>query len=186
MLNRYGSGNSAQYASYNKNRTAISGNSSKGIYGTYKPTNYGSAKSSTDYSSTVRSNTNYGSARTSVSSQQVVNPAYSAAVRDVSLAKENKKVGFGKEFPMGNVPVHGSRSGSSQIQGIQTDNNQEYGAEPVNGLGYSVGDTVSHVKFGNGVVREIVSATKDYMVTVDFDDFGTKKMLAGFARLKKL
>ena len=42
------------------------------------------------------------------------------------------------------------------------------------------------MKFGNGVVREIVSATKDYMVTVDFDDFGTKKMLAGFARLKKL
>ena len=160
VLSRYGSGNSAQYASYNKNRTAISGNSSKGIYGTYKPTNYGSAKSSTDYSSPVRSSTNYGSARTSGSSQQVVNPAYSAAVRDVSLAKENKKVGFGKEFPMGNVPV--------------------------NGLGYSVGDTVSHVKFGNGVVREIVSATKDYMVTVDFDDFGTKKMLAGFARLKKL
>ena len=167
VLNRYGSGNSAQYASYNKNRTAISGNSSKGIYGTYKPTNYGSA-------------------RTSDRSQQVANPEYSAAVRDVSLAKENKKVGFGKEFPMGNVPVHESWSGSSQIKGKHTDNNQEYGAESVNGLGYSVGDTVSHVKFGNGVVREIVSATKDYMVTVDFDDFGTKKMLAGFARLKKL
>ena len=116
----------------------------------------------------------------------MANPAYSAAVRDVSLAKENKKVGFGKEFPMGNVPVHESWSGSSQIKGKHADNNQEYGAESVNGLGYSVGDTVSHVKFGNGVVREIVSATKDYMVTVDFDDFGTKKMLAGFARLKKL
>ena len=187
VLNRYGSGNSAQYASYNKNRTAISGNSSKGIYGTYKPTNYGSsAKSSADYNSPVRSSTNYGSARTSDRSQQVANPAYSAVVRDVSLAKENKKVGFGKEFPMGNVPVHESWSGSSQIKGKHADNNQEYGAESVNGLGYSVGDTVSHVKFGNGVVREIVSATKDYMVTVDFDDFGTKKMLAGFARLKKL
>lgn len=54
------------------------------------------------------------------------------------------------------------------------------------GLEYSVGDMVSHVKFGCGKVIAIEDSTRDYMVTVAFDEFGVKKMLAGFARLKKL
>jgi DNA helicase-2/ATP-dependent DNA helicase PcrA len=52
-------------------------------------------------------------------------------------------------------------------------------------LGYEVGDTVSHIKFGVGKVTAIENGTRDYMVTVDFTEFGTKKMLAGFAKLKK-
>lgn len=51
---------------------------------------------------------------------------------------------------------------------------------------YSVGDTVKHVKFGVGIVAEMVKQTDDYMVTVDFDTFGIKKMKASFAKLKKL
>lgn len=53
------------------------------------------------------------------------------------------------------------------------------------GLGYRVGDTVSHVKFGTGQVLAIEDGMRDYMVTVQFEEFGTKKMLAGFAKLKK-
>mgnify|MGYP000766134245 FL=1 len=52
-------------------------------------------------------------------------------------------------------------------------------------LGYNVGDMVSHVKFGKGKVLSIDAATRDYMVTVEFQEYGIKKMLAGFARLKK-
>ena len=43
-----------------------------------------------------------------------------------------------------------------------------------------------HAKFGDGLVKQIVSGGRDYEVTVDFDDFGTKKMFASFAKLQKL
>ena len=53
-------------------------------------------------------------------------------------------------------------------------------------LDYGIGDTVEHVKFGQGVVTEIVNGGKDYEVTVEFDKYGTKRMFASFAKLKKL
>lgn len=51
---------------------------------------------------------------------------------------------------------------------------------------YAVGDTVLHVKFGKGVVTALVSGGKDYEVTVDFENVGTKRMFASFAKLKKV
>jgi len=51
---------------------------------------------------------------------------------------------------------------------------------------YKEGDRVSHVKFGEGTVSKIEEDTKDYKVTVEFDDFGTKVMYAGFAKLEKI
>ncbi len=53
-------------------------------------------------------------------------------------------------------------------------------------LDYGVGDMVAHVKFGTGVVKSIVDGGRDYEVTVEFDTYGTKKMFAGFAKLRKL
>ncbi len=52
-------------------------------------------------------------------------------------------------------------------------------------LGYSVGDTVRHIKFGIGTVTALTKGTKDFEVTVDFPA-GTKKMLASFAKLTKV
>ena len=54
------------------------------------------------------------------------------------------------------------------------------------GLPYGVGDRVSHIKFGEGTVMEILEQPTDYQVTVDFDEAGTKKMYAAFARMKKM
>ncbi|WP_405322261.1 DNA helicase PcrA [Frisingicoccus sp.] len=51
-------------------------------------------------------------------------------------------------------------------------------------LDYTVGDTVKHIKFGTGVVINIVDGGKDYEVTVDFEKSGVKKMFASFAKLK--
>ena len=42
------------------------------------------------------------------------------------------------------------------------------------------------MKFGVGVVKNIVEGGRDYEVTVDFDKVGVKKMFAGFAKLKKI
>ncbi len=53
-------------------------------------------------------------------------------------------------------------------------------------LDYGVGDTVRHIKFGVGIVKDIVEGGRDYEVTVDFDKVGVKKMFAGFAKLKKI
>lgn len=52
-------------------------------------------------------------------------------------------------------------------------------------LSYGVGDTVKHMKFGTGVVKNIVEGGRDYEVTVDFATAGVKKMFASFAKLVK-
>ena len=52
-------------------------------------------------------------------------------------------------------------------------------------LDYTVGDTVKHIKFGMGIVLEILDGGKDFEVTVDFERFGVKKMFAAFAKLQK-
>ena len=49
-----------------------------------------------------------------------------------------------------------------------------------------MGDTVKHMKFGEGVVTQIVEGGRDYEVTVDFQTAGVKKMFAAFAKLKKI
>ncbi len=53
-------------------------------------------------------------------------------------------------------------------------------------LNYGVGDTVKHIKFGIGIVTDITKGGKDYEVTVDFPNFGTKKLLSVFANLTKI
>ena len=54
------------------------------------------------------------------------------------------------------------------------------------GLGYEVGDRVSHIKFGEGVVRSIEERKRDFNVTVAFDDGQSRTMMAGFAKLTKI
>lgn len=53
-------------------------------------------------------------------------------------------------------------------------------------LDYEVGDTIRHMKFGIGTVKEITPAGADYEVTVEFENAGRKKLLSTFAKLKKL
>ncbi len=53
-------------------------------------------------------------------------------------------------------------------------------------LDYAEGDTVTHIKFGKGVVQHIADGGRDFEVTVDFEKYGVKKMFAGFAKLKKV
>ena len=53
-------------------------------------------------------------------------------------------------------------------------------------LDYEEGDRVSHMKFGEGIVTGIRDGGRDWEVTVDFEEYGTKKLFAGFAKLKKV
>lgn len=53
-------------------------------------------------------------------------------------------------------------------------------------IDYSSGDRVKHIKFGQGTVAELTKDGSDYIVTVEFDNAGTRKMKASFAKLVKL
>jgi DNA helicase-2/ATP-dependent DNA helicase PcrA len=63
---------------------------------------------------------------------------------------------------------------------------KDFGGNNAGTIDYGIGDTVQHIKFGVGLVTNINAGGKDYEVTVDFPNFGTKKMLSSFAKLKKL
>ncbi|MGN0329563.1 MAG: ATP-dependent helicase [Lachnospira sp.] len=102
-------------------------------------------------------------------------------------SNNNTKVGFGKEFPMDLFNLKKSGKATDERKNdveYESMTQRDTKAETSNGLGYGVGDTVEHVKFGVGKVISIDKATRDYMVTVEFEGYGLKKMLAGFARLK--
>lgn len=63
---------------------------------------------------------------------------------------------------------------------------KKFEVKKADSLSYSVGDSVKHQKFGDGVVREILEGGKDFEVTVDFQKAGTKKLFASFAKLQKI
>ncbi|MDE6181777.1 MAG: DNA helicase PcrA [Eubacteriales bacterium] len=52
-------------------------------------------------------------------------------------------------------------------------------------LDFAEGDTVAHFKFGKGEVLKIQPAGADFEVTIEFENFGTKKLMANLSKLKK-
>lgn len=63
---------------------------------------------------------------------------------------------------------------------------QQFAVTKGGALPYEVGDRVKHLKFGEGLVTQIVEGGRDYEVTVEFDNVGVKKMFAMFAKLQKI
>ena len=63
---------------------------------------------------------------------------------------------------------------------------QSSSAQPLGACEYAVGDRVSHPKFGAGRVERIEPLTTDHKVVIAFDNYGTKTLLAQFAKLTKL
>jgi DNA helicase-2/ATP-dependent DNA helicase PcrA len=57
---------------------------------------------------------------------------------------------------------------------------------PIEGCAYSVGERVEHPKFGGGTIERIEALATDHKVVVVFDEYGSKTLLAKFAKLKKL
>lgn len=51
---------------------------------------------------------------------------------------------------------------------------------------FIIGDKVSHIKFGKGVVEEVKNKNQDCFVTINFDKVGTKELSAKYGKLKKL
>ena len=57
---------------------------------------------------------------------------------------------------------------------------------PSGACDYAVGDRVSHPKFGAGRVERIEELATDHKVVIAFDNYGSKTLLAKFAKLTKL
>jgi len=66
-----------------------------------------------------------------------------------------------------------------------TPETKQFEGSKIGTLNYEAGDTVKHIKFGVGLVTDITKGGKDYEVTVDFPNFGVKKLLSSFANLTK-
>ena len=57
---------------------------------------------------------------------------------------------------------------------------------PVEIQAFQPGDMVSHFRFGKGIIKEAVPKKEDAMLTIEFENGMTSKMMASFAKLKKL
>ena len=84
------------------------------------------------------------------------------------------------------IPIPAKYSKMKEILQGRNYKPREFKVTKANSLDYEVGDTVRHIKFGVGIVKEIVEGGRDYEVTVEFDKVGVKKMFASFAKLKKI
>ena len=58
-------------------------------------------------------------------------------------------------------------------------------AEPAS-IDYTVGDRVKHARFGEGTVTGMKEVGSDFQVSVTFDNQMNRKMMASFAKLKKI
>ena len=78
-------------------------------------------------------------------------------------------------------PIDPARAGMRSV-GVHRDGDSSTLGDCI----YKIGDRVSHPKFGAGRVERIDALTTDNKVTIVFDTYGTKTLLANFAKLTKL
>ena len=103
----------------------------------------------------------------------------------ISLERERGEIEDRK--PKMDIPTRGSvYAAMKQAFREKPQQAKTFSAQKATKLDYEIGDTVRHIKFGVGIVTDIVDGGRDYEVTVNFDHAGTKKMFASFAKLKKL
>ena len=99
-------------------------------------------------------------------------------------AYASKTAGFGTA----NAGLKGGKGGlgSGQSFGTNPGFGKSFTVQKAAALDYKEGDRVHHDRFGDGTVKAIVDGTRDYEVTVEFDTGGQRKMMACFAKLKKI
>ena len=107
-------------------------------------------------------------------------------VREIPSELLARKSVMPREPKKPEVPQNTSYQKAKEAFRTKTFDPQQFKVVKADKLDYTVGDQVSHVKFGKGTVLEIAEGGRDYEVKVDFERFGVKKMFASFAKLKKV
>ena len=71
------------------------------------------------------------------------------------------------------------------FQAKSTLQKKDFTVKKADSLDYGEGDTVRHVKFGVGIVKNIADGGRDYEVTVDFDKVRREKNVRRFCQAEK-
>jgi len=153
--------------------------------GSYNNSSYGSSSySSSNYSGSGFGKSSYGSAGYSNSgfSSSYGNSGFGKTTNSGSDLPQNlRSSGNGLDMLNNNPFI---KKGLGTLSSLTSTAFDKPSTPAV--INYKVGDKVSHIKFGNGKVTDMIPKdNNDYMVTVDFEEFGTKKMKASFAKLVK-
>lgn len=107
-------------------------------------------------------------------------------VREIPSELLARKSVMPREPKKPEMPQNTSYQKAKEAFRTKTFDPQQFKVVKADKLDYTVGDQVSHIKFGKGTVLEITEGGRDYEVKVDFERFGVKKMFASFAKLKKV
>lgn len=110
-------------------------------------------------------------------------------VNEIPLELMEAKSNYGKIITQGGkgaIVKPSQHSNAKPIFNTKAFETKQFKVTKANTLDYQVGSTVKHIKFGKGIVKEIIEGGKDYEVTVEFEKVGVKKMFASFAKLKKI
>ncbi|SHM87430.1 ATP-dependent helicase [Ruminococcus flavefaciens] len=75
---------------------------------------------------------------------------------------------------------------SATLQQQLARNKKSAGSAPKEAVTYTAGEKVSHSIFGEGVIVSVKPMANDSMLEIAFDKVGTKKLMANYAKLKKL
>lgn len=54
------------------------------------------------------------------------------------------------------------------------------------GVSFTTGDRVAHPKFGEGIIMAVTPFERDALLEINFEQVGTKRLMAAYAKLKKL
>lgn len=111
----------------------------------------------------------------------------------------NKPSRFVEELPSETVNVKSERSAldtvdkhshsdsSGRVASLQSQIERLKENRPAKSTqSFSIGDRVHHNVFGDGTVIKAVPMSNDTMLEISFDDVGTKKIMATFAKIKKI
>ncbi len=96
------------------------------------------------------------------------------------------------DTPMPSQPMYSTRTYIKDAQAVETKGNKgsifdtPQKAAPKGNLSLKEGDRVSHITFGEGEILSARPMGADVLYEVAFDNFGTKKLMGTYARLKKI
>ncbi len=101
---------------------------------------------------------------------------------DIRFQKREGKIS-GMPNPLASQPQR--PTSSMQSIGVRRKESTDGAQFAVSG-GYKIGDKVEHPKFGVGEVKNIETLATDHKLVVEFGSYGSKTLLAKFAKLTKL
>ena len=83
-------------------------------------------------------------------------------------------------------PVDPQRAGMRSVGTRQGGAASVASSAPIAGCAYAVGERVSHPKFGVGTIERIEQLATDHKLVINFDSYGSKTLLANYAKLTKM